>query len=129
MHLTTSVPSDSEGKAARGTIRISPGVLLQLIELTVLSVEGVGGLRSLRKHNRQHDIEEGSHSHDNGKIAVAVNGNQIDADVSIALEQGVNVAEATQEIRRRIGFAAGNMLGLTVRSANIFVDDIVSPAT
>lgn len=129
MHLTTNVPPDGEGKQARGTIRISPGVLLQLIELTVLSVDGVGGLRSLRKQNRQRDAAEGSHGHDNGKIAVSVNGTQIDADVAIALEQGVNVAEATQEIRRRIGFAAGNMLGMTVRSANIFVDDIVSPAT
>ncbi len=129
MHLTTNVQANAEGKPARGTIRISPAVLIELIELTVLGVDGVGGLRSLRKHNRRRDLEDGTHSHDNGKIAVTVNGNQIDAAVSISLEQGVNVAEATQEIRRRIGFAAGNMLGMTVRSADIFVDDIVSPAT
>jgi uncharacterized alkaline shock family protein YloU len=120
-------PGGRDGKPARGTIRIAPGVLIQLIELTVLGVDGVTGLRSLRKHHRRRDLDKDSHSHDNGKIAVAVSGNQIDAAVSIALQHGTSVSEATQEIRRRIGFAAGNMLGMTVRSADIFVDNIVAP--
>jgi uncharacterized alkaline shock family protein YloU len=118
----------SQGKPARGTIRISPAVLIQLIELTVVGIDGVVGLRSLRKHNWLRDFDEGAHSHDNGKIAVTVTGNQIDAAVSIALFQGVNVSEVTQEIRRRIGFAAGNMLGMTVHSADVYVDDIVVPS-
>ena len=129
MHVTAQPTSDDNARQARGTIRISPGVLIQLLELTVMGVEGVSGLRSLRKHHRLQDLADGAHSHDNGKIAVAVNDNHLDTAVSIALEQGANVAEATQEIRRRIGFAAGNVLGMTVRSANIFVDDIVSPTT
>jgi uncharacterized alkaline shock family protein YloU len=119
---------ESQGKPARGTIRISPAVLIQLIELTVVGIDGVVGLRSLRKHNWLRDFDEGAHSHDNGKIAVTVTGNQIDAAVSIALFQGVNVSEVTQEIRRRIGFAAGNMLGMTVHSADVYVDDIVVPS-
>lgn len=119
----------NEGKPARGTIRISPGVLIQLIELTVVEVDGVVGLRSLRKHNWRRDFDEGAHSHDNGKVAVTVTGDQIDAAVSIALVQGTNVSEVTQEIRRRIGFAAGNMLGMTVHSADVYVDDIVNPST
>lgn len=118
----------NEGKPARGTIRISPAVLIQLIELTVVGVDGVVGLRSLRKHNWRRDFDEGAHSHDNGKVAVTVTGDQIDAAVSIALVQGTNVSEVTREIRRRIGFAAGNMLGMTVHSADVYVDDIVIPA-
>jgi uncharacterized alkaline shock family protein YloU len=117
-----------QGKPARGTIRISPSVLIQLIELTVLGIDGVVGLRSLRKHNWRRDLDEGAHSHDNGKIAVTVTGSQIDTAVSIALLHGTNVSEVTHEIRRRIGFAAGNMLGMTVHSADVYVDDIVSPA-
>jgi len=120
---------ENQGKPARGTIRISPAVLIQLIELTVVGVDGVVGLRSLRKHNWRRDFDEGAHSHDNGKVAVTVTGNQIDAAVSIALFQGANVAEVTQEIRHRIGFAAGNMLGMTVRSADVYVDDVVIPST
>jgi len=118
---------EDKGKPARGTIRISPAVLIQLIELTVIGVDGVMGLRSLRKHNWRRDFDESAHSHDNGKVAVTVSGNQIDAAVSISLEQGASISEVTQEIRHRIGFAAGNMLGMTVRSADVYVDDVVTP--
>jgi uncharacterized alkaline shock family protein YloU len=103
--------------------------LIQLIELTVVGIDGVVGLRSLRKHNWRRDFAEGAHSHDNGKVAVTVTGNQIDAAVSIALTQGANVSEVTQEIRRRIGFAAGNMLGMTVHSADVYVDDVITPSS
>lgn len=113
-------------KPARGTIRISPGVLIQLIELTVIGTDGVGSLRPLRKHHQPQDTDGDSHSHDNGKVAVSVSGNDIDAAVSVAIQQGFSVAEVTEDIRRRIGFAAGNMLGMTVRSADIYVDEIVA---
>lgn len=120
----TDLLSNTTGKPVRGTIRISPAVLIQLIELSVNSVEGVGGLRSLRKHDDRREPEGGAHRHDNGKVAVSVNGNQIDAEVSIAIQQGNSVSGVSEEIRKRIGFAAGSMLGMTVRTADIYVDEI-----
>lgn len=129
IHSTTDDLANSTRKPARGTIRISPAVLIQLIELSVNSVEGVSGLRSLRKHHDRREPEGDVHSHDNGKVAVSVGGTQIDAAVSIAIQQGTSVTGVTEEIRKRIGFAAQSMLGMTVRTADIYVDEITPVAT
>jgi len=128
-HSTPDELANVTHKPVRGNIRISPAVLIQLMELTVNSVEGVSGLRSLRKHYDRREPENGAHSHDNGKVAVSVSGDQIDASVSIAIIQGNSVSGITEEIRKRIGFAAGSMLGMTVRTADIYVDEITSVTT
>lgn len=128
IHSTADERANTTRNPVRGNIRISPAVLVQLMELTINSVEGVSGLRSLRKHHDRREPENGVHSHDNGKVAVSVSGGQIDAAVAIAISQGNSVHGITEEIRTRIGFAAGSMLGMTVRTADIYVDEI-TPVT
>ncbi len=57
---------------------------------------------------------------------MTVDGDQIDADVSITVQSGTNVSRLTDQIREKVGVAAGRMLGMTVRSVDIYVADIVA---
>ena len=115
-------------KPVRGTVRVSPTVLIQLIELTVRDVAGVADLQSLRRPIRRKGSETAggtARSYDDGKVRVGVNGDRIDADVAISVERGTNVTALSHEIQRRIGIAAGQMLGMSVIAVNIYVEDIV----
>lgn len=113
---------------SRGAVRVAPAVLIQLIELTVQGINGIGELRSLR-HHKPAPPESGSRTFSSGGIAVTVSGDQIDAAIAIAIHRGANVSELTNEIKRQIGFAAGNMLGMTVRTVDIYIDEIMPVPT
>ncbi|MDQ3443531.1 MAG: Asp23/Gls24 family envelope stress response protein [Chloroflexota bacterium] len=112
------------GSAVRGTVRIAPGVLIELIELTVEGIDGVAGLRS-RRDKRSQTAMAGARTFDNGKIAVTVNGDQIDAAIAFAILRGTNVSEFSAEVQKRIGFAVGNMLGMTVRTVDVYIEEII----
>lgn len=110
----------------RGSVRIAPAVLIQLIETTVSNIRGVEGIRP-RKRRKDDETPIGK-SFDDGKVRVGVDGDQLEADVAIAVTSGTNIAELADEIRQKVGDAAGRMLGMTVRNVNIYIDDIVDPA-
>lgn len=119
--VTTSVPI-SEHMEVKGTVRIAPAVLIQLIETTVRDIEGVAELTS-RKGKKREEEAPGK-AFDDGKVRVVVDGDQIDADIAIILATGANVSQVTDKIRREVGLAAGRMLGMNVRSVDIFVDNV-----
>ena len=111
----------------RGTVRVAPAVLIELVELTVASIQGFAGLRQ-RRAATPSATQEGARTYDNGKIAVSVRGDQIDVGIGIAIERGTNVSELTSAIQRQIGFAVGNMLGMTVRTVDINIEEIIPGA-
>jgi len=115
----------ASGMAIRGTVRIAPA---ELIELTVQRIDGVAGLRT-RRDKRPAPDGSGSRTFDNGKIAVTVNGDQIDAAIAFAIQRGTNVSEFSAEVQKRIGFAAGNMLGMTVRTVDVYIEEIIPGLT
>jgi uncharacterized alkaline shock family protein YloU len=106
-------------------VRIAPAVLIELIELTVQDIDGVAGLRN-RRQKLAGPTDQGARSFDNGKIAVTVNGDQIDAAIAFAIQRGANVSALSTEVQKRIGFAVGNMLGMTVRTVDISIEEIIS---
>jgi uncharacterized alkaline shock family protein YloU len=112
----------------RGTVRIAPAVLIQLIETTVSEISGVIELKPRRRRKNDDTPPPIGKSYDDGKVRVSVDGDQIEADISISVARGTNVATLADEIRREVGVAAGRMLGMTVRTVNIYIDDIVDPA-
>lgn len=126
--VNTTVQLD-ESTEVRGTVRIAPAVLIQLIETTVLDIDGVDALTTHRR-KKVDDTEQApkGKSYDDGKVRVTVDGDQIDADVSITVRTGTNISRLTDQIREKVGVAAGRMLGMRVRTVDIYVDDIV-PAT
>ncbi len=107
----------------RGTIRVAPAVLIQLIELTVSDIDGVLELRS-RPRKTRHMAEPQGKTYDDGKVRVAVHGDRIDADIAVALKAGVPVAKVTRAIQAQVEKAVERMLGMTAASVNIYIDTI-----
>jgi uncharacterized alkaline shock family protein YloU len=124
---TTDVVTGAAGAAGpvRGTIRVAPAVLIELIELTVSDIAGVVELRSRPRRTRQPSELEGK-TYDDGKVRVAVHGDRIDADIAVALRGGVPVAKVTDAIQARVARAVERMLGMTAASVNIYIDTIES---
>lgn len=114
------------GSEVRGTVRIAPAVLIELIEGTVQGMDGVAGLRSRNKRHRSDNDPPIGKSYDNGKVLVTVNGDQIATDITLAVHRGVNVTELSASIQGAIGAMVGKMLGMTVQTVNIYIEEIVS---
>lgn len=109
----------------RGTVRIAPAVLLELVELSVGTIGGIDGLRSLRR-NALPGADPAARTYDNGKIAVTVDGDQIGVAIGIAITRGTNVSELSTEVQRQVGFAVGRMLGMTVNTVDIYIEEITA---
>lgn len=122
---TTDVETAASGARGpvRGTIRVAPAVLIQLIELTVSDVDGVLELRSRPRKTRQL-AEPAGKTYDDGKVRVALHGDRIDADIAVALKSGVPVAKVTSAIQTQVERAVERMLGMTAASVNIYIDTI-----
>lgn len=118
--VTTRVPINDDMEV-KGTVRIAPALLIQLIETTVREINGVVALTSRKGKKRDEEIS--GKAFDDGKVRVVVDGDQIDVDIAIVLTSGANVATVTENIRREVGLAAGRMLGMTVRTVDTYVDD------
>ena len=121
--VDTTVPIINDNDV-RGTVRIAPKVLIQLIETTVRAVPGVLDVTARKGKNRDEELM--GKAFDDGKVRVVVDADRIDVDIAITLHHGTNVGKVTHAIRREVGVAAGRMLGMTVRSVDIFIDNFAS---
>jgi|GEM_PF-2497854 len=118
----------------RGTVRVAPAVLLEMIEMTVLRVDGVAACEPWRRGDRRGDgvHEEGpgdraDRTFEAGGVRVRLMGNDIEAEVSVSLGPGATIAIVSHALRRDVGVAVNQMLGLSVRSVNVFVAGINDP--
>ncbi|HYI25048.1 MAG TPA: Asp23/Gls24 family envelope stress response protein [Thermomicrobiales bacterium] len=118
----------ASGQPARfgGTVRIAPAVLIQLIDLTLLGVEGFSGLRN---HDAR-PVPDGvpGKQFSNGKIAVTVDGDQIAVSIGCSIDRNANVVSFSAAVQRAIGFAVGNMLNMTVKSVDLIIQDVTATA-
>lgn len=121
--VATTVPIDANTDA-KGTVRIAPAVLIQLIETTVNDIEGVVEITS--RKGKKRDDETTGRAFDDGKVRVVVDGDQIDVDIAVTLRAGQDVASATDQIRKDVGVAAGQMLGMHVRSVDIYIENFAT---
>lgn len=124
---TTNVIRGEQGAsgAVRGTIRVAPAVLIELIELTVKDIDGVVELRPRPRRTRQSSEVEGK-SYDDGNVRVAVHGDRIETDIAVAIRHGVNVVKLTETIQQHVASAVERMLGMTASSVSIYIDAILS---
>lgn len=121
--VTTTVPINADTDV-KGTVRIAPAVLIQLIETTVNDIDGVVEITSRKGKKRDENIS--GRAFDDGKVRVIVDGDQIDVDIAITLQAGQDVTSVTETIRKDVGVAAGQMLGMRVRSVDIYVDNFTT---
>jgi uncharacterized alkaline shock family protein YloU len=124
---TTDVFSDDHSGrgAVRGTIRVAPEVLIELIELTVRNIEGVVSLRA-RPRRPMRAGDDAGKCYDDGKVRVVVLGDQIETNIAVTIRRDMNVAELTDAIQKQVSRAVERMLGMTASSVNIYIDDVVS---
>lgn len=121
--VSTSVHTTGDSNA-KGTVRIAPAVLIQLIETTVRGIEGVASLTS--RKGKKREVDAAGKAFDNGMVRVVVDGDQIDTEIGINLIPGAVVGNVSREIRNEVGIAAGRMLGMNVRTVDIYVDDFAT---
>lgn len=124
VNATVQIDDSTE---VRGTVRIAPAVLIQLIETTVLDIPGIVDLKTRKRRRHDEDSPEAGKAYDDGKVRVILDGDQIEADISITVKHGTNVSTLANTIQERVGIAAGRMLGMTVKTVNIYIDDIIMP--
>lgn len=131
-------PSDPAAEAAnvRGTVRIAPAVLIELVELTVRALPGVLDIQPRRRVERilpragqgTGDEPRGK-TVDGGGVRVRIHDDWIDADVSIVVTSDANIMELSRLVQRSVGVAFGRMLGMTVAEVNVYVADIAPNPT
>jgi uncharacterized alkaline shock family protein YloU len=119
---------------ARGTVRVAPAVLFELIELAVREVPGVVGLASPRGVERiwprgvhATEAEAGVSAYEAPGLRVRLRGDRLDADVAIVVEPETGIVELSRAIQEKVGAAAGRMLGMTVTGVNVYVADVSTP--
>ncbi len=124
---TTDVISDDHSGtgALRGTIRVAPAVLIELIELTVRDIDGVVSLRARPRRPMRANDDAGK-CYDDGKVRVVVLGDQIETDIAVSIRRDMNVTRLTDTIQKQVSRAVERMLGMTASSVNIYIDDVVS---
>ncbi len=88
-------------------------------------MDGVAGLRSRNKRHRTASDPPIGKSYDNGKVLVTVNGDRIATEITLAIHRDVNVTELSAVIQCAIGAMVGKMLGMTVETVNIYIEEIV----
>lgn len=131
-----SADAAPETANARGTVRIAPAVLIELIELTVRAVPGVLDVQPRRRVERilpragygTGDEARGK-SVESGGVRVRIYGEWIDVDVSIVVTADANIMELSRLVQRTIGVAFGRMLDMTVAEVNVYVADIATSTT
>ncbi len=119
--------------AVRGTVRVAPAVLIELIELTVRDIAGVTGFQSrkcmeriLPPHQESSADAPGGRVIEAGGIRVYLAGDEIEVDISITAGPDVSLVDTSREIRRQVGIAVSRMLGLSVLAVNVFITGIRS---
>lgn len=130
--LTVSQPTSArrglDSGPVRGTVRILPGVLIELIALTVREIPGVLGFSTLRRaphtFSRSSATGRDALTFQAGGIRVGIRADQLSADVGIVVKGNANIMTVSQAIRRRVGVVAGQTLGMTVTGVNVHVNDI-----
>ena len=110
---------------ARGTVRIAPAVLIELIELTVQGVDGLRRSSPEPGASRPPMRPPARKRTTMAKSPSPIQGDHIDASMALAVHRGTNVSGLSTEIQKRIGFAVGNMLGMTVRTVDIDIEEII----
>jgi len=133
--LQTLLNDDAGNGGVRGTVRIAPAVLIELIGLAASNVPGVVSFQPRRRVERilprggqgsTADPDATVSSFEGGGVRVHVNGDRIDADISIVILPDVNILELSRDIQRQVGIAVGQMLGMTVNEVNVYVAGVAA---
>jgi uncharacterized alkaline shock family protein YloU len=104
-----------------GTTTLAPEVLLTIAQLTTLSVPGVSRLSPLQGVGVNRLIKPG---HYREGVKVEVLDDFVSFDIYVVLKNDFNVREISHHIQHEVSRAITDMVGMTVGSVNIHIEDI-----
>jgi uncharacterized alkaline shock family protein YloU len=116
----------------RGTISLAPNVLVDILEVTAESVDGVTGVLKGRRSatRRTYPIGETIEAGASGQwyssrgIRVQVADGIVQAELSVAVRSGATIPDIAREIQDRVAVAIEKMLGLRTGPIAIHVIEI-----
>ena len=116
---------------ARGTITFSPGVLVDMIELSTEGVPGLVRFAGLRRSGKRalelqaaDSTEVGGKPFERRGIRVRMTDDVIDADLAVVVEAGTPVPRLGHELQSRVAVAVGRTLGMRVGEVNVRVVEV-----
>jgi uncharacterized alkaline shock family protein YloU len=114
----------SDIEPTEGRTTIAPEVLLTIARLTTLSVPGVHRVWQIPTGSVKKVLKKG---HVGEGIAIEIIDEVVYADIYVVLQKNVNVRDVSRKIQVEVTRAISEMVGMTVGSINIHVEDIYYP--
>jgi uncharacterized alkaline shock family protein YloU len=103
-----------------GAIRIAPEVLAMIVNLTAMSVPGIVAMASVPRSRLldrlQPDATRGVH--------ITVRDKAVYADLYVVVAQGTNMVEVGNRVQLAVAQAIHEMLGMSVRTINVYIQGI-----
>jgi uncharacterized alkaline shock family protein YloU len=105
-----------------GTVRISPGVLATVAQLTALSVDGVmrmwpGPMAGVGRLLGTRNTAEG--------VKVEVSDESVVVELYVVVQPNVNMLALGRDIQSQVTRAIVDMVGMPVREVNVHIQDVV----
>jgi uncharacterized alkaline shock family protein YloU len=110
----------SETPRPPGKTTIAPDVLLAIARLATLGVDGVSHM-SARLDGLSSILKPGHHEHG---VEIELNGNVVNADLYVVLDNDVNLREVSRNIQDEVARAISEMAGMKVGKINVHIEDI-----
>jgi uncharacterized alkaline shock family protein YloU len=102
------------------SVRIAPEVLATIVRMTTMSIPGIVAMADLPHghfpRKRLPDATRGVHAE--------VRDMTVRADVYVVVAHGANLVSVGNAVQRAVGEAVREMLGMSVRNVNVFVQGI-----
>jgi uncharacterized alkaline shock family protein YloU len=131
-HHNDHVLAELVENGVRGTISLAPGVLVDILEVTAESVDGVTGVVKGRRSagKRSYPIAETTGTDASGNwyssrgIRVQVDDGDVHAELSVAVRAGTSIPDVARQIQDRVADSIEMMLGLRTGPIAIHVIEI-----
>jgi len=104
-----------------GTVRISPGVLRTVVQLTTLGVDGVARMATspMASVSRLLSSKGGAEG-----VRVEVSDESVAVELYVVVSPGVNMLTLGREIQKKVTRAIVDMVGMPVREVNVHIQDV-----
>lgn len=110
---------------APGKVTIAPNVLTTIVRLTTLEERGVRSLAPMTPNVR--GLLGGGAAEEGIFVGLAEGGVQV--EVHVVAERSANMLKLGEALQNDITRAIEEMVGMAVKSVNVFIDDVVLPET
>jgi uncharacterized alkaline shock family protein YloU len=115
---------DLQSDAVQGKVTIAPSVLTTIVRLTALEQEGVHRLAPVPRPMR--GLLTGSRA-DEG-ILLGVSDKGVSLELHVVAEANANMLELGGTLQVEVIRAIEEMVGLQVKSVDVYIDDVFLPA-